>query len=494
MTIGSTRIQICQMTISNINRVFEKEVEQSISKLNMHGKYTIVAAISGGQDSMAMLTSLYKLSKNNGFAIHGAHLNHQLRGFNSVKDAEFVTNTFESFNIPYTLESIDVSKYKTTKKLSMEEAAREIRYDFLSKVALKAKTNLIALGHTSDDQIETILMNIIRGCGLNGLKGMEHLTTKTINSRTYSLFRPLLNIKRTQTLTYCKSNNIAIQIDESNLNTDLTRNRIRLKLLPYLQTFNPSISNSLLRLSTIASRVIEDQQIKVANFFDEIVSNQNNYFSINLQKFNIHNTHIKTQLLMETIKSIRGDLRGIEHKDYHNLISMINLGNVGSKKKFLGFYCLISYDEAFIYRKERDINNLPILNGTHQLKIPGTTQLGEWQIQSKLINLNNEPYSESIKDLNKSPYSEAFDISLLETDLHIRTRQPGDKFVPLGMCNAKKLKDFMVDSKIPQHHRDRIPLVCSNTGIIWVVGWRISNLAKLNNTDTKAIQINFQIK
>ena len=101
---------------------------------------------------------------------------------------------------------IDVSKYKAIKKLSIEEAARELRYQFLSRVAIKAKTNIIAIGHTSDDQVETILMNIIRGCGLNGLKGMNHLTTRKINSRTFSLFRPLLNIERVETLNYCKNN------------------------------------------------------------------------------------------------------------------------------------------------------------------------------------------------------------------------------------------------------------------------------------------------
>ena len=96
-----------------------------------------------------------------------------------------------------------------------------------------------------------------------------------------------------------------------------------------------------------------------------------------------------------------------------------------------------------------------------------------------------------IKYLRKSPYSETFDISLLETNLHVRTRRPGDKFVPLGMDNSKKLKDFMIDSKIPFHHRDRIPLVCTKAGIIWVVGWRISNWAKLKETNRQAIQINF---
>ena len=480
------------MTASNINSLFEKEVENLIPTLNFKEQNSIVAAISGGQDSMAMLACLYKLSNKYNFTLHGAHLNHQLRESSSVKDAQFVTSQFKNLNIPYTVESIDVSKYKAIKKLSTEEAARELRYQFLSRVAIKAKTNIIAIGHTSDDQVETILMNIIRGCGLNGLKGMNHLSTRKINSRTFSLFRPLLNIERRETLNYCKNNNIPVRIDESNINIDLTRNKIRLKLIPYLQTFNPSIKDSLLKLSKISSTVIEDQQINVKNSFNEIVSFQNNYFAINIPKFNSQNTHIKIQILMEIIKLLCGDLRHLDHNDYYNLISLVDTAKTGTKKYLRGFHCLISYNQAFLYKKETDIQTLPIIKGIHKLVIPGGLNLGKWQINSKLINTANNSNTDPFKHLNKSPYSETFDISLLETDLHVRTRKPGDEFVPLGMGNTKKLKDFMVNSKIPSYQRDRIPLVCSNAEIIWVVGWIISNWAKLKNPNGKAIQINFE--
>jgi len=482
------------MPVSNINSFFEKEVENCISTTNLKKQNVIVVAVSGGQDSMAMLNSLYKLSQKYNFTLHGAHLNHQLREVNSSKDAEFVKNYFRQLNIPYTVESMDVSKYKAAKKLSMEEAARELRYQFLSEVALKSNTNIISLGHTLDDQVETILMNIIRGCGLNGLKGMGNLTTRKINSRDFTLFRPLLNLKRSQTLEYCKSNDIPIRIDETNTDIAITRNRVRIELIPYLQTFNPSIKNSLLKLSKISSSVLDTNQINIKNSFNEIVSLNNSCFSIDIPKFNSQNTHIKTEILIEIIKLLHGGLKGIENNNYHDLISLIANAKTGSKIYISGFCCLISYNQAFLYKKETEINTLPILKDTHKLIIPGEVNLGKWKIKAKLINISNNSNLDSFKYLNKSPYSETFDISLLESNLHVRTRRPGDKFVPLGMNNSKKLKDFMIDSKIPFHHRDRTPLVCTTAGIIWVVGWRISNWAKLKGTNKQAIQINFNAK
>ena len=337
-------------------------------------------------------------------------------------------------------------------------------------------------------------MNIIRGSGLNGLKGMKKFKTRKINSKQFTLFRPLLSVKRNQTLEYCKNNNIPIRIDETNTDIAITRNRIRLELIPYLQTFNPSIKNSLLKLSKISSSVLDTNQINIKNSFNEIVSLNNSYFSIDIPKFNSQNTHIKTEILMEIIKLLHGDLKGIEHNNYHDLISLIENAKTGSKKYLSGFYCLISYNQAFLYKKEIDINTLPLFKGSQKLMIPGEVNLGKWNIKAKLINISNNSNLDSFKYLNKSPYSETFDISLLESNLHVRTRRPGDKFVPLGMNNSKKLKDFMIDSKIPFHHRDRIPLVCTKSGIVWVVGWRISNWAKLKGTNKQAIQINFNAK
>lgn len=476
----------------DINNFFYKEIQNSISTINFKQQPVIIAAISGGQDSMAMLNSLHGLSTKYNFKIHGAHLNHQLRGTDSLNDSEFVKNHFEKLNIPYTVKSIDVSKYRNDKKLSVEEAARDLRYDFLSKVAIKSAAKIIALGHTLDDQVETILMNIIRGSGLNGLKGMETLTTRKINSHNFTLFRPLLNIERNQTLEYCTTNNIEVRIDKSNANTEITRNKIRIELIPYLQTFNPSIKTSLLKLSKISSTVINDAQHNIKKTFNELVSLKGNHFAIDIDKFNSQTTYIKIEILMHTIRRLRGNLRGIEHHDYYDLISLVENARTGSQKQTCEFYCLISYGQALFFKNETDLNILPAIKGSHKLKIPGKMNLPSWKIKSKLIDIPDKNNLDLLKHLKKSPYSEIFDISLLKTDLHVRTRKLGDTFIPLGMNHSKRLKDFMVDLKIPSYDRDRIPLVCSDAGIIWVVGWRISNWAKIKNTTNKAIQINFE--
>ena len=159
----------------------------------------LLVAVSGGPDSLALLHALYRMRDEFGLKLHGAHLNHKLRGAESDEDAEFAANTFGRLGIPFTAGSADVAAYRSKHKLSLEDAARRVRYAFLSGAAAEQDADAIALGHTADDQAETVLMHIIRGSGLNGLRGMGTMDRRTIDGIPVTLFRPLLGMRRSET-------------------------------------------------------------------------------------------------------------------------------------------------------------------------------------------------------------------------------------------------------------------------------------------------------
>ena len=210
---------------------------------------SFVVAVSGGPDSLCLLHAIYNIREELDLSLYGAHLDHGLRGEASAKDAEFVAETFARLDIPLSLETADVPAFRTEHRLSVEEAARKVRYEFLARVATERQADAIALGHTADDQAETVLMHVIRGSGLSGLRGMEGVSRSHSNTGNPVLVRPLLGVTREETVDYCRELKLEPRHDESNLSTELKRNRVRLELLPMLESYNPRIRDALVRLS-----------------------------------------------------------------------------------------------------------------------------------------------------------------------------------------------------------------------------------------------------
>ena len=189
---------------------------------------------------------MHGLRDKHRLTLYGAHLNHLLRGEESDADAKFVEDTFRRLGIDYTLDSSDVAEYRRRHRLSLEDAARRVRYAFLVPTPpTKHGADAIALGHTADDQAETVLMHIIRGSGLDGLRGMQALDRRQVSGKSMTLFRPLLSISRAETQAYCDALDLQPRIDVSNSSPEFLRNRIRLELVPLLEQLNPSIQGAL---------------------------------------------------------------------------------------------------------------------------------------------------------------------------------------------------------------------------------------------------------
>ena len=219
---------------------------------------------------------LLKFRDKSGIELHVAHLNHQLRGAESDADALYVTGLAHQLGIPATVEQRDVKSYQTEHRLSLEEAAREVRYTFLAQVADAIGTSQIAVGHTVNDHIETILMHLIRGSGTRGLRGLQPLTEWQFHGKTLSIVRPLLSASREETTGYCQQHRLNPCLDTSNLSLSPLRNRIRLELLPLMQSYNPQVAEALHRLSQIADDDLDFINRESQQVWHQIAGEQKN--------------------------------------------------------------------------------------------------------------------------------------------------------------------------------------------------------------------------
>jgi tRNA(Ile)-lysidine synthase len=477
----------------------------------------VVVGVSGGADSVCLLHILAKLQKVLGIKLHAAHLNHQLRGVESEDDAEYVSNLATALGIPVTIDRQDVAAYRIERNLSLEEAARELRYAFLARVAGEIGANRIAIGHTRDDQVETILMHILRGTGITGLCGLAPCSPMAYDRQGMSLraealrvakgqrsnllvIRPLLDIAREETASYCQEHQLSPRIDSSNLSLSFFRNRLRLQLLPLLRQYNPSIDQAVLRLADIAreeSAFIEQQ---ASGLWDEIARQENNAIYLDRKQIASLPIALQRHLLRVAVTKLVGDVRDIEASHIEAARSLLN--KPASKRISLP-HCLIcqgGYDELVITSTAKQSQlppcPFPPLPGEFPLKVPGRTVFPGWKVIASMVEERMDTRSlrgvpSTGERTCQSNLIADFDLHKTGVKLFIRQRRPGDRFQPLGMNMPKKLYEFMVDAKIPRSWRGRIPIVCSPQQIIWVVGWRIDDRVKVTEASEEILRLEF---
>ena len=326
---------------------------------------TVVVGVSGGADSVCLLHVLAKWQKESGLKLHVAHLNHQLRGAESEADAEYVSGLARSLGIPVTIGRQDVAAYRRTRSISIEEAARELRHAFLAGVARDVGAGRIALGHTRDDQVETILMHILRGTGTSGLCGLAPCSPLALRVRTQSaiaspdlsgrsnllVIRPLLDINREETTGYCREQRLDPRIDSSNLSLSFFRNRLRLELLPLLRQYNPAVDRALLRLADIAgedSAFIEGQ---AALLWDEVVRQEDDAVHVDRKRAARLPVALQRQLLRAAVAKLVGDTRDIEAGHIEAARGLLRKP-VGKRVSLPhGLVCRGEYDELVIFRE-----------------------------------------------------------------------------------------------------------------------------------------------
>lgn len=434
----------------------------------------ILAACSGGPDSLALVHMLNSLKEEYSFSLAVAHVNHMFRP-EAGEEAEYVAAFSASLGLACYVTSIDVAAYAAANKLSSQQAARLLRYQYLRSVADKLGGAQIATGHHRDDQVETVLINLLRGAGSGGLRGMQ--------PENGGIIRPLLAVSRQDVETYCSEQGLQPRYDSSNFKTHYLRNRVRLKLLPTLEAdYNPAIRDALWRLSELAGDEHEYLSQEAAKLWTSVTEASDRLIINSKALAGLHKA-LQREFIRQVIEKKRGVLTGISYTHVENLLTMALNGTVGSvltlpggltaRKTYTGLELSSGVDGVKQTSFIREFEPTEVM-------VPGVTAVDGFQIMAEIIAGSPSPLGRN---------TACFDLEQLKLPLVVRSRRPGDRFRPAGLGGSKKLKEFFIDNKIPQAQRDSILLIADQQEIIWVVGYRQSEHGRINDSTKKKLQL-----
>jgi tRNA(Ile)-lysidine synthase len=438
----------------------EKNLRGVLWRLGIGAQDSIVAAVSGGADSVALLDALARFQRSAGQpgSIIVAHLNHQLRGEESDEDEAFVRELADRLRLPAFTESAAVAERARAEKQNLEAVARRLRYEFLLKVADARGANIVFTAHTLDDQAETILMRLIRGSGAEGLRGVHQIVALNDGVK---LIRPMLGIARAEVIEHCEHYGLAFRSDSSNFLVDFTRNRVRLELLPMLETFNPRVKESLVRAFESVARD-EDYLRGVAA---EYLARSRQESGLNIKALQEAPAAIRRRVLRLWLREERGDLRRISASHIAAIESLAS-GLSGRRAELpegglvaREFDCL-----RFIRAGEIEKSLEPI-----ELKDNEPRNFGGFTFTMK------RGMARAISYIQDEERRERFIARLRECEelegLCLRTRFPGDAYIPANARRAVKIKTLMIRRKIPLTQRNRYPvLVTADDRIVWSPG------------------------
>jgi tRNA(Ile)-lysidine synthase len=390
------------------------------------------------------------------------------------------------------LKEADIAGIAHSQGSSIEETARKVRYQFLFEQALKYQAQAVAVAHTADDQIETVLMHLLRGAGLAGLKGMNYRTQKNPWSNVIALVRPLLGVFRDEVLDYCTEWNLHPAYDCTNLDITFFRNRIRNELIPELKTYNAGIKLNLLRMTQTLAQ--DDQALDLLTqgaWEDTCVEKGEGGVALKVDRLLVQPLGIQRRLIRQAISILRPGLRDIDFATVEKALSFVSQPTQSKQCDLANGLCLLQEGrKMWIANWAGDLptDDWPQINSASlQLAIPGYANLSDrWRIQASPVDNIREAFEQALD--NNDPYQAWIDLHDIQPNLSIRSPLPGDRFQPLGLDGQSiKLSDFFINVKVPRRIRNQWPLVCVRTGIVWIPGYRIAHPYRLTSGSTQAI-------
>ncbi|WP_173297945.1 tRNA lysidine(34) synthetase TilS [Thermanaeromonas sp. C210] len=451
---------------------FLAKVRRTISRyglLNRGDK--VVVGVSGGPDSLALLYCLLELRDEFGVSLHVAHLNHLLRGEAAAREAAFVSRLAEDLGLPATVEARDVRAYRKECRLSVEEAAREVRYAFLREVAARVGARKIAVGHQADDQAETVLLNLLRGSGLAGLKAMVPCRE--------GIIRPLLFVSRAEIEAYCREKGLQPCCDWTNWDTAYRRNKIRHELLPLLaRQYNPAVVPALARTAALLAEENELLEDLARQGLARVVLERGPAsLLLDREAFLGLAPALQRRALRAAAVEVGG---GAEFEHVEALREIIRAGT-GALTLPKGVQVRVEGGRIRFGRPGRGAGEAPVFS--YPLRVPGVTSLPEI---GRAIRAEVLPPPERVV---APPHEAWLDWERIAGPLVVRNWRPGDRFSPLGMKGSKKLQDLFVDAGVPAAERRRLPVVAAGKNIIWVAGVRIAENYKITPATKEALHL-----
>lgn len=433
-----------------ISEFIEKEI-----KLAPQTK--LIVGVSGGVDSVAMLHILSEL----GFECVVAHCNFHLRDEESNRDEKLVENWAEKLHLTFEKIDFDTKTYAKEHKLSIEMAARELRYEWFEKIRQKYQTEYVAVAHHADDAVETLLINLIRGTGLRGLKGIDIVNEKII--------RPMLCCSRNEIEKYANDNRLEYVIDSTNTDTDFVRNKIRLEILPKLAEINPSIKQTLNETTKRLQGTWNVFEQSIEKIKSEITYAKDDKLYIDIEK-------LKSQADIQTVL-----FEILQPYQFHSdIISQIadNLDGT-SGVMFHSHTSILIKDRKYLILSDKKLienNEFEIFEETSEIDNPFLLKFNKFEKKTDFVvsKLSNKVH---------------MDYEKIKFPLLLRKWQVGDSFHPFGMKNSKKVSDFLIDKKVNVLDKQNVWVLISDKKIIWIVGMRTDNRFKITEKTTKILEI-----
>lgn len=418
----------------------------------------VLVGLSGGADSIALLTILVKL----GYSCIAVHCNFHLRGEESMRDEQFAENFACSLNVPFLKTDFDTERYASGRHLSIEMAARELRYSWFEEMRSQVNAQAIAVAHHRDDSVETLLLNLIRGTGIRGMSG--------IRPKNGYVIRPLLAVNRAEILAWLEEQHLSYMTDSTNLSDIYTRNFIRLRVLPLLEEINPSVKAAITRTSdhlaateAVYLYVVEEARRELVKSDRISISGLMAYPSPDAILYELLRSYNFTRQVTESIfQSLTKESGKMFYSSTHRLV----------KDRDYLLLAPVCTDEYREYSFSMGDTNENLWRGPVELSFRKTVITKDFLIQ---------------KDKNIG----YFDYDKLEFPLTLRTWKEGDWFIPYGMKGRKKLSDYFSDRKFSRFEKERMWLLCSGDDIIWIIGERIDNRYCLDKVTKSVLVVNF---
>lgn len=432
----------------------------------------ILIAFSGGADSLALLLMLHALKEELHIDVGACHVNHMLRGKDAEEDETFCSEIAKKLSIPFYSTKKDVSGYAKKKGMSVEAAGRELRYAFFKEIMVNHRYEKCATAHHLDDQVETVLLNLMRGSGLNGLTGMSPKREEYI--------KPILFLRKEELLAYLKEQSMEPREDDSNKESIYQRNKVRNKLIPYIrENFNEDFPETIWRMTDLLSEdldFIHEHVEKVKSQYVE--KGKGNRIVIRKEAFLQHKA-VVSRLLFDAIESVKGNFTDIEEVHIRDMVALQKNETGKSIDIKDAVVAKNEYGNLIIERKKTDTEREE--NMLHEeLKIPGT-----YEVDGKTIRFRYVERDEIVKD-KKLRF---FNGDAIEETVIVRNRQEGDRMRPFGMNGYRKLKNILIDKKISREDREKLLIFQNRNEIFYIGSMIISDDYKVKDSTVKILEI-----
>ena len=424
---------------------------------------------------MVLLHLLLHYGKDANLQIVAVHLNHSLRGKAADHDKTTVREFCQSKTCRFYSKKINVKQYAEKNKLSLEMAGRKLRYTLFNEVAKSYSGSLIATAHTSDDQVETILLRIIKGTGLRGLRGIQ--------IKRDNVIRPLLFTAKEDIYQYAKQHKIPYHEDRTNLDISIPRNFIRQTLIPSIRSsINPSLEKSVLQLSSIASDANHFIEDAAQNALKRCLSRQSSKeIALDISRLKRYFTAVKIEVIRECIAQLNNPDSRIDYTMMNNILKLAENSQTGNQLRITAglLACIDRNELVFVRNNEQEWKTLQIIPGKEYIT-------GFFRFQTEIVE--NPDFSKE-RDHKEIEY---IDPDQLGSQLILRPWKESDRITPLGVTHSKKISDVFIDQKVPLYKKKHIPILVSDDTIVWVCGLKLSEKYRIGPSTKKALKLIYE--